>query len=689
MNLLPDRFSRWIAESRRWRLILLVGGLALLGLMMTLLLRVDGRWLPAEVRRLQQEEAYLSSTVDRDVLYEPQDPLRAGFHSRYQDSADAKEWVIVDLGKPFALDRIVLAPTCIRDSNNRLVTGYGLPRHVRIEASDTEDFASPRLLAERQLNASETTGRYPIQFVSHGRRGRFIRVTLSELADKDGQYFASLGELIVISGNRNVAQWRPLKTSSSIETDMRWSVEFLVDEFSILSAPQIATPSSTDGYLVRDTLTLPHEIVVDLGQTYDIDELRLYPAQPKSEPFTPGWGFPARFRVEVSQTADFADPTVLLGFEGFDLRHWTDRPLIIPVGTRPFFTRNQPLFAAAPSESIPEMPVDPVPARFVKVYVSGSDSRLSPPVIALAELQVFAGTENVALGKSVSASETSERWSSSALVDGFNSRWKLIPDYDWLVRIKRRQFDEEALQKIRGELGDTYSQLWRRLAAGGGAAILVIIGSLTWGMTSERSRTKRETKRLRDRIASDLHDDIGSNLGTIRLISQTILMNPNCDDELRQDINEIAKIATETSDSMRDILWLIKPTTMNLDEFVGRLRQTANRMLGHCQLQVDVTENIPAMEVSVAWRRNVFLCYKELLHNLQKHGYPEHVSIWIEYRAPRFQIVITDDGRKFHPATVHRGEGLANIEKRMREIGGHIRFVQQDRRVATLQTKIS
>ena len=69
---------------------------------------------------------------------------------------------------------------------------------------------------------------------------------------------------------------------------------------------------------------------------------------------------------------------------------------------------------------------------------------------------------------------------------------------------------------------------------------------------------RREIERLRVRIASDLHDDVGSNLWSITLLSRILAKQGSLGAEEQQDVNEINRIAVQTSNAIRDIIWLIK-----------------------------------------------------------------------------------------------------------------------------------
>jgi hypothetical protein len=142
-------------------------------------------------------------------------------------------------------------------------------------------------------------------------------------------------------------------------------------------------------------------VQVDLGKSLPIDEVRLVPARPVDFPDSPGFGFPVRFRVEISDGPDFSRTQTIADHRAADFKNSGDDPVSISA--------------------------DGKSGRFIRVTATKLWERTSDFVFALAELQVLAGTTNAAFGASVSALDSTEAglWSKKFLVDGFDSRHKL------------------------------------------------------------------------------------------------------------------------------------------------------------------------------------------------------------------------------------------------------------------------
>jgi hypothetical protein len=147
-------------------------------------------------------------------------------------------------------------------------------------------------------------------------------------------------------------------------------------------------------------------VQIDLGSALPIDEIRIIPARPTDFPDTPGFGYPARIKVELSDETTFAASDVVYGGNRRDdINHADEADVIRPRGRR---------------------------ARFVRVSASRLWKRSEDYVFALAELEIISGGKNVARGAPVTSLDSIEagRWSASALVDGFDSRNPRPPDGD-------------------------------------------------------------------------------------------------------------------------------------------------------------------------------------------------------------------------------------------------------------------
>ncbi|QOY90719.1 sensor histidine kinase [Paludibaculum fermentans] len=192
-----------------------------------------------------------------------------------------------------------------------------------------------------------------------------------------------------------------------------------------------------------------------------------------------------------------------------------------------------------------------------------------------------------------------------------------------------------------------------------------------------RHQVKRlvELERVRTRIATDLHDDIGSSLSQIAILSEVASrrVDPSSPG-LVEPLADIAGISRELVDSMSDIVWAIDPERDHLDDLTHRMRRFASDVLS--QRNIRLTFHAPAAEPDLPMgadlRRQIFLIFKEAVHNILKHSGASAVQIQFEVDHRWLTLDIVDDGRGFDTSQCRDGHGLGNMRARAGEAGGTV-----------------
>jgi ligand-binding sensor domain-containing protein/signal transduction histidine kinase len=220
-------------------------------------------------------------------------------------------------------------------------------------------------------------------------------------------------------------------------------------------------------------------------------------------------------------------------------------------------------------------------------------------------------------------------------------------------------------------------------AAGLVAGSVLVTTRRRMRMKLERLERQQALERERARIAKDIHDDLGASLTRITLLSQSARSELNGAPEAAGNLDQIYSTARELTRAMDEIVWAVNPQHDTLDSlasYLGKFAQDYLRSAGiRCRLNVPV--QLPPWPLSAEVRHNLFLGFKEVLHNVVKHANASSVRITLSLHAAAFALVIEDDGRGFVPEAVaaknandadriENGNGLANIKCRLAEIHG-------------------
>ena len=191
------------------------------------------------------------------------------------------------------------------------------------------------------------------------------------------------------------------------------------------------------------------------------------------------------------------------------------------------------------------------------------------------------------------------------------------------------------------------------------------------------ARKEAEKEQMRSRIASDLHDEIGSNLSSIALIGQVLLEKVKVSQRMKERLQEIPRIARLTAESMRDIVWFINPENDDWDKFLAKMRETANMMLEIQDFTFNVPEGGITLETDLNFRRNLYLIYKECLQNIIKHSRAQKVEIELRQKDNSLILRVGDDGVGFDTGREYSGNGLKNLRRRAADIGGKLEIISE------------
>jgi len=190
---------------------------------------------------------------------------------------------------------------------------------------------------------------------------------------------------------------------------------------------------------------------------------------------------------------------------------------------------------------------------------------------------------------------------------------------------------------------------------------------------------QQAVEKERARIATDMHDDLGAGLSTIRFLSEKVKRN-TFSEVTRDDVEKMQTASNELIDKMNEIIWSMNEKNNSLEDLIFYTRSYAMEYCENNNLvcRIRLPEIISSLVVSGEMRRNVFLTVKESLHNIVKHANAKNVDILIEIPG-NLDISIKDDGTGLKENNkTQGGNGLRNMRKRIESIGGIMHINNED-----------
>jgi len=227
---------------------------------------------------------------------------------------------------------------------------------------------------------------------------------------------------------------------------------------------------------------------------------------------------------------------------------------------------------------------------------------------------------------------------------------------------------------------------------------LVLIIYLTYFVSQQKikKRLRQLEKQAavdaeRNRISRDMHDEIGSGLTHIALLSELIQTQQKTERAIKTDLGNISAAARKLVESMSEIIWALNPQNDSLENLLAYIREQMQQLFEPFDLilKIDFPEEVPQIKLSNEQRRNLYLVTKEALNNVMKHAQAERVTLLLDCEMNRLTFEVSDDGVGL-PLKIGRptGNGLKNMRKRMEDIGGTISWRMPQKGLKVIYTLI-
>ncbi|MDF7808053.1 histidine kinase [Pontiellaceae bacterium B12219] len=576
-----------------------------------------------------------------------------GYRSEPQETSDHPEWIEIDFGKTVPLDEVMLVPAIRRDTANEFQAD-AFPNAFRLIAGTAKDRVGT-VVAEYDSSEDNILPRIaPFVIPCNGIAASWIRVEAEQLTRRavDQRLVFQLSEILAFSEQENMALRRPVKTSSNVPSPSgAWDERFVVDGF-VPYLMDAARGEQSVAYLARIGLEEHPVLTLDLGMAYPVSGIHLHaPEQSDTLPqaYAGDMGIPKRMRIEGANQSDFSDSITLL-----DLRHETaydSGPIIMWP------------FPETACRYIRLRVIDPPPALpFSKV----------PPLFGFTEIEVLSKGRNIALHKTLTSSIINARKTRlpSSLTDGRNMYGNILPIRDWLNQLALRHELETERPLVVDELNRRYalqktnlrrmSWLAALLAAATGFTILI-----------DRILRQRTVFQTRERIAANLHDELGANLHAIGLLgdfAKRIVDRKNAREEWPELIDTVDGIRTlteETGATARYCTNMLEAEGLYQD-LPEEMKRISARLLADLEHEITFSNEEVLHRLKPRRRIDLFLFYKECLTNIIRHSGATEVRTQLIAGSKQIRLIIADNGHGMN------GKVPASLKRRARLLGAQV-----------------
>ncbi len=197
--------------------------------------------------------------------------------------------------------------------------------------------------------------------------------------------------------------------------------------------------------------------------------------------------------------------------------------------------------------------------------------------------------------------------------------------------------------------------------------------ALTYAIFRYRELQRLQQEKLRLSIARDLHDEVGSTLSSISILSEAAMRH------LQEDIDRarfgiIGNRARQVMEAMSDIVWSVNPRNDSMEHILQRMKEFAVELFESqgITLHFQTDEAVKTLNLPMEQRKDFYLLFKEAANNAAKYSGASEVRVLIKKDNTNIRLEIHDNGKGFDPASIKKGNGLWNMQRRAERMGGEL-----------------
>jgi ligand-binding sensor domain-containing protein/two-component sensor histidine kinase len=213
-------------------------------------------------------------------------------------------------------------------------------------------------------------------------------------------------------------------------------------------------------------------------------------------------------------------------------------------------------------------------------------------------------------------------------------------------------------------------------------ACVVLISATIFSFYRMRIGQLKHELFLRSKIARDLHDDVGSTLSSLHMVSALAIKKIKDDpDKTKALLEKITESSERMTGNMQDIVWAVNPVNDSFAEIIARMQKFAAEMLElkNIELHFNADEKIKSLKLPLEYRSDLFMIFKEAINNVAKYSNAHHTWIILHKNNKSFFLEIKDDGVGFDVKNTTKGNGLRNMQERAKNLNGRLIVLSGDK----------
>lgn len=221
--------------------------------------------------------------------------------------------------------------------------------------------------------------------------------------------------------------------------------------------------------------------------------------------------------------------------------------------------------------------------------------------------------------------------------------------------------------------------------------LLLIFAMIAYSMHRLRLHRYFAVEAIRNRVARDLHDDMGSTLSTINILSSMAKAKLNTDAiKTGEYINKISDNSQRMMEAMDDIVWAIKPSNDSMHKVVARMREFATNVFEAKEIELDfrAADEVNDVKFDMEARRDFFLVFKEAVNNAAKYSKCTKAEVMLLVEKKQLMLRVSDNGCGFDVKTADNGNGLGNMYKRADALHGKLRIESEMGKGTVIQLSV-